>query len=430
MTKHKNGKVLRSEEVQEILSAPPHALLSIGSSVIGGVLLLLLVGCFVFKYPDTISCNVTITQNNPPVWLVARSTGKLKELYVKDGQCVKQGQIIAVIENPACTADVLWLDSLVTSIRQEPGEVIRLSHFLPRLGDIQNSYNALVKAVMDYNNFLTNNLYDQRIIAEEAQIKPYSDYARSISQQVKYSRKMNSLAQSDFNREKTLYDKGLVSASDMETAEQSLLSSNMSAEQIQSSMSNAQIQVAQIKNNISELMMQREQERRQVETSLHTSIESAKTALESWKQTYVLQSPMKGILSYNMLWQVNQNISAGDKVFAIVNHQDEKNIGKALVPIAGSGKVKKGQRVNVKLDNYPYLEYGFLRGEVISVSSMPDENCYTATLEIAQPDQTSYGKRIEMNGDLTGIADIVTEDLSVAARLIGPLKYLLYRNFD
>ena len=38
--------------------------------------------------------------------------------------------------------------------------------------------------------------------------------------------------------------------------------------------------------------------------------------------------------------------------------------GEALVPSLGFGKVQVGQRVNVQLDCYPYLQYGTLMGEV------------------------------------------------------------------
>ena len=101
MAKSRKESVIRSEEVQDILSAPPHKLLSIGSSVIGGILLVLFIACFIFKYPDTISCAVTITKTEPPVWVVAKMSGRLQELYAKDGQHVKADDIIAVIENPA-----------------------------------------------------------------------------------------------------------------------------------------------------------------------------------------------------------------------------------------------------------------------------------------------------------------------------------------
>ena len=428
MAKSKKESVIRSEEVQDILSAPPHKLLSIGSSVIGGILLVLFIACFIFKYPDTISCAVTITKTEPPVWVVAKMSGRLQELYAKDGQHVKADDIIAVIENPANTQDVLTLDSLLSSTSWENEDCIGICLDNAHLGSIQSVYTTLAKAITDYNNFVNNNLYDQRIAAEEAQLRPYSDYLTSVSKQVDYSQRINTLSKGNYQREKILHDKGLTSVSDLESTEQGLLNSSMSTEHMRSSLANAKIQVAQIRNTISELKMQKEQEKRQLETALQSAWESTRTAIQEWKQAYLLQSPITGVVSYNNLWKTNQNITAGDKAFSVVSTHEKTTIGKAKIPVAGSGKVKPGQRINIQLDGYPYLEYGFLTGKVVSVASMPDEDIYTATFEVKSGEVTSYGKHIGKSGDLTGTGEIITEDLSVAVRLIGPLRYLFYRN--
>lgn len=130
----------------------------------------------------------------------------------------------------------------------------------------------------------------------------------------------------------------------------------------------------------------------------------------------------------NNLWKVNQNISIGDRAFSVISNTKQKIIGKAKIPVAGSGKVKTGQRINIQLDGYPYLEYGFLTGKVLSVSPMADEDAYSATFELPEDIFTSYGKRIAIIGDLTGRGEVITENLSVVERLISPLKYLLHRN--
>lgn len=428
MPKNKKDSIIRNEDVQEILSAPPHLLLRVGSSVIGGILLVLLAGCFMFRYPDTITSSVTITRTEPPVWIVAKTTGRLQEMYTKDGQAVKAGDIIAVIENAANTQDMLRLDSLL-DIPFEDGRAISLSLEGARLGSVQGQYTTLVKAITDYNNFVVNNLYEQRIAAEEAQLNPFSDYVESIKRQVEYSQQINSLSKNNYQREKNLYTKGLTSTSDLESIEQAVINSNMSAEQIRSSLANAKVQVAQIHNTISELRLQKEQEKRQLTASLQSALESTTTAIQEWKQAYLLQSPIDGTVSYNNLWNTNQNITAGDKAFSVISNKKESTIGKAKIPIAGSGKVRVGQRINIQLDGYPYLEYGFLTGRITSVASMPDEDAYSATFEVENSQATSYGKTIRQTGDLSGIGEIITDDLSVAERLIGPLRYLFYLNF-
>jgi HlyD family secretion protein len=427
MPKGNKDSIIRSEDVQEILSTPPHALLSVGSSVIGGILLVLIIGCFIFKYPDTITCTITITKTEPPVWIMAKASGRLQELYSQDGQHVNAGDVIAVIENPANTQNVLKLDSIL-SVPFENGEGINLRIDDAHLGSIQSAYTTLARAITDYNNFVNNNLYNQRIAAEEAKLKPYLDYVESIEKQVGYSQRIKSLSGENYQREKVLHDKGLTSTSDLESTEQSLLGSNMTAEQIHSSLANAKIQMAQIHNTISELKLQKEQERQQQETTLLSAWEGTRTAIREWEQTYLLQSPIEGTVSFNNLWKINQIINSGDKAFSIISNSREQTIGKAKIPVAGSGKVKVGQRINIQLDSYPYLEYGFLTGCVTSVAKMPDGDIYTATFELQNSQTTSYGKTIRQTGDLSGVGEIITDDLSVAERIIGPLKYLFHRN--
>jgi len=424
-----NGRnlTLRSDEVQDILSRPPHSLIRYGSSVMGAVTVILLTGCFIFKYPDKIICKATITRTEPPTWIVAKSTGKIKELLAADGSRINKDGIIAVIENPAETEDVLKLDTVINALCVMDGQEIMADMTKDRLGDVQEYYNTFIKAVTDYNSLVRNNLYDQKIRAEERQLKPYTDYMLSAEKQLALSRKQNKINEKNYEREKILHGKRLTSQVEMETAEQTLIGGRISIEQMKTSLANAKIQAAQIQNNISELRLQKELEYRQAVTSLRTSVESLKNAIRHWKQSYVLISPVNGTVIYNNVWKENQNISAGDKAFSVTTAHG-KVIAKAKVPAAGYGKVKTGQRVNIKLDGYPYLEYGFLSGKVRSVSSVPDEDTYISTIFIDNNAMTSYRKKIKIDGEQSGTAEIITEDISIGERLIYPLRYLFHQN--
>ena len=119
---------LRSDEVQEILSRPPHALIRYGISIFCGVIMVLFVGSFFFRYPDIVQGDVVITTENPPLWLVAKSTGKIKELMCSDKQEVKQGEILAVIENSASTTDVQLLNQLLSNVH-----ISDSSYYIPNL---------------------------------------------------------------------------------------------------------------------------------------------------------------------------------------------------------------------------------------------------------------------------------------------------------
>lgn len=81
----------------------------------------------------------------------------------------------------------------------------------------------------------------------------------------------------------------------------------------------------------------------------------------------------------------NQNVNSGDKVFSIVASQTGDIIGKIKLPVNGSGKVKPRQRVNISVTGYPYMEFGFLTGKVVSVSLLTDDkSMYTVTVSLPQ----------------------------------------------
>ena len=141
---------LRSEEVQEILTRPPHALVRWGITVFFVVLALFFIGGCFFKYPDVISASITITTEHPPIWMVARGSGKIKEVYHKDRDSVWTGNIIAVLENPAVTEDVLRLKEQLASFNPADSSVCT-AQFPEKLslGSIQNAYASFLKSLTD-----------------------------------------------------------------------------------------------------------------------------------------------------------------------------------------------------------------------------------------------------------------------------------------
>ena len=155
---------LRSEEVQEILTRPPHALVRWGVTVFFGVLVVVFIGGCFFKYPDVISASVTVTTEHPPIWIVARGSGKIKEVYRHDRDSVGAGDAIAVLDNPASTRDVLLLKELLGQFSLADSSWYAAGRFPERLslGSIQNAYASFLKSLTDYRNFRCLNLYEQK----------------------------------------------------------------------------------------------------------------------------------------------------------------------------------------------------------------------------------------------------------------------------
>ena len=82
---------LRREEFQEVLGEVPGWLLRWGIILVASIIALLLIGSSIFKYPEVISSSMVLTGTSPVASVVAKTSGKLQMLFIKDNQYVSKG---------------------------------------------------------------------------------------------------------------------------------------------------------------------------------------------------------------------------------------------------------------------------------------------------------------------------------------------------
>lgn len=166
---------LRSEEVQEVMNRVPSSILRYG---IGGMLLivlLLLGGSALLRYPETVSADFVLTFSVPPVYIQAKTDGRLERLYVRNRQTVSKGDILAVFENVAVTDDILELRSRLDAWKVAGARTERLGdvffHRLPRLGYVQTSYSSCLTAWNRYlQHMQESRLYETELNNAVAQL--------------------------------------------------------------------------------------------------------------------------------------------------------------------------------------------------------------------------------------------------------------------
>jgi len=433
---------LRSEEFQEVLGSVPHWILRWGIIVLAAFTLILLIGSAIFKYPDVIPAQVTLTGTKPPAAIVARSSGKLKELFVTDNQEVKTGEYLAVIDNPARTEDVLYLKNyLAPSNSPEGGEQFPSFGGVRgglQLGNLQTLYSSFYTTLFEYLEYKRLLYFPQKIQMTKERITQYEAQYRNLLRQQKIGDEQYVLAGRQFQRDSLLHQKGLIAHEEYEKSQSTYLQSAMSQENMRSNVKNMQIQIAQLKESLLDTGEQDIEKSNSLQTQLQSLVSQLKTEIQAWELSYVLQSPVDGKITFNGFWTVNQNVNAGEEVFTVIPdykgmadqvRHDRVIIGKALLPIARSGKVKVGQKVNIRLENFPDNEFGILRGIVKNISLVPSQNGQTAyyTVEISLPEglTTTYKKELPYLQNMQGQADIVTEDISLLERFILPIKKVI-----
>ena len=167
-----------------------------------------------------------------------------------------------------------------------------------------------------------------------------------------------------------------------------------------------------------------------LQITLDAAHHQLQTQIKSWEQTYLLVSPMDGVVTLTKYWQKNQNINAGEVLVTVVPIAKTKIVGKILLPPQGAGKVKEGQMVNVKFDNFPYMEFGMVRVQIKNISLVPvsvENNQKAYMLEVVFLDKlkTNYGKELTFSQEMTGSAEIITDDLRLLDKFLNPIKAVL-----
>ncbi|GHV25295.1 hemolysin [Bacteroidia bacterium] len=429
---------LRSEEFQEVLGSVPSWILRWGITVLAVIVVILLVGSAVFKYPDVISAPLILTGTTPPAAIVAHTSGKLNELYVVDNQTVTAGDYLAVIDNPAQTADILTLKNYLNQLNIE-SDTLTLPDKELKLGSLQNLYSAFYTTLFEYKEYQRLLYFPQKIEMTKERITQYEEQYRNLLRQQKLNDEQFILVQKQFRRDSLLFSTGVISQEELEKSQNGYLQSKLSQETMRSTINNMRIQIAQLKELLLDTGHQDIEKLNGLHTQLQSLVSQLKTEIQNWEMNYMLIAPIDGKITFTNFWTTNQNVSAGMEVFTVIPAQagtpttEQTNafqiIGKASLPIARSGKVEIGQKVNIRIENFPENEYGILRGQVQNISLVPvksGETVYYA-VEISLPDGliTTYKKELPYLPNMQGQADIITEDISLLERFVLPIKKIL-----
>lgn len=99
--------------------------------------------------------------------------------------------------------------------------------------------------------------------------------------------------------------------------------------------------------------------------------------------------------------------------------QTRSAIGK-LLSKDDIGKVKVGQKVIIKLYNFPYQEFGILQGKVKQISC--NANGYRIDVVFPNGLKTSYNKDLSCNKELRGNAEIVSQEMNLIEKFTSKIK--------
>lgn len=427
----RNVDNIHSEEAQEILGKIPSWIIRWGETVIFAVFAIVLAGSCLIKFPKRVSGTVTITTASAPVNAVARTAGKVEAILAENNAKVEEGGIIAVIASNADYGSVLRLEARLDSMKSSSIENEVFEDWIYgvyNLGSLQDAWVDFSSSCLRYKDYIERAVPEKEQSLIRSQLEKQRQHYSQMKKSASILQEDMSYAKADFLRDSVLHVRKLISDSEYEASKRKVLGMENSVVNFNSEITSMELQILQNEQEITRLSIQKDDETLEFRQEISRSHEVLRSSIRAWRESYLIVSPFEGWVSYVQKRDPGQYLQAGETFAAVVPYITKAPVGIVAIPQASFGKVEKGQKVNVMLDGYPYLEYGMLQGEIESISSVPLETadspspCYIASLNFPDGMRTTYGKEIRLIQKMEGSAEVITSPRSLFMRLFDPVK--------
>ena len=418
-----------SEAIHDYMEQIPSWILRWGISVIFLVLLSLGAISWFVHYPTLVTATFRLTSDNAPKPVVARAEGRLVKLFVKDNQPVLKDSILAFIEASADHAQVLALaqDLKNLQIKIEANNFELLNQFeanrFQKLGELQTAYQGFMQSYTQTLALFANGYYTKRKDYLRYELSDLEQNHDQFLEQYAMHKRDAELAKREFEINKKLYKDKVIATLDMQREESKYISKQLPVKQLEMAVTNNMTTQTQKQRELTELERQAIEQKAQFSQALNT----LRSETENWQRRFILRAPVDGKTNFTVSLQENQVVKSGSEIMYVGGPQGN-SFGEVTIPQTNFGKVKKGQRVLVKFQGYPFEEFGAVEGQVATIAQVPtaDNQSFMAVVSLPNGLKTSSNKRIVYKTGMTASAEIITEDLRLIERIFYQLKRAIY----
>lgn len=428
MGKSKNNHY--SDEVQEVMKEIPGVILKKGLGIIFGIICLIIIGSYYFKYPEIVTCSIKLTTTNPPVEIFCKQAGQLDVIFKSDNEYIRKGDIIALIKNTALYEHMLKLEKILYELKNVPNWLtyinnVQLDSALST-GEVQVSYMRFYKAWHNLKNYYNQKYIPQKIALLNEQINKKYEFSQSLKKQRGLLKKDLDISKRQFQRDSTFflkYGNDAISIGDFEKQAQNYIQKQASYMNFCSTIKNVESELLQLYDSKIDLEIQLKRETNEYLLELDEAGKLLNESFLQWKKKYVLLADVTGKITFTGNWSKNQSIKVDDRIATIIPDSSNEIIGRGYIDMRSISKVKIGQIANIKLSGFPYLEYGMLKGMVRNISLVPEKNKgYFIEIILKTGMISTYQEKLFFIQEMEGSAEIIVKKNRLIHKLFNPLK--------
>lgn len=418
----------KSEEVQAIIDRMPTYWVKWVALCVGILMGVIVLLGFLIQYPDTVDGQISVTATTAPVRLVANSNGRINLLQANKAQ-LQKGDVIAYLESGANYKHILWVESMLNALNENvSSKKISLPDTLI-LGEVSSAYNAFLLAYLQYERVLTSSIYGTMRQNLQQQIRSDEAVIANLDNEMQLKKQILRTSANQLRKDSLLLAAKGISEQEYQRQRNAHLSLQEAQLNLQSNRLMKQSEVSRNQLEIQRILLEETETKEKAYSDFITRKNELSNGINLWKERYLQYAPVAGELEFLGFWRDNSFVQAGQELFSVI--PDKNNIlGEVMIPSFGAGKIETGQTANVKINNYPYDEYGLMKGVVKSVSRITnklktqngDVDAYLVLISFPEGTVTNFGKTLPLDFESKGTAEIITKRKRLIERLFDNLK--------
>ena len=367
---------------------------------------------FALNINDTVSFKEgQIFSDTPQLKINAPNEVRVLKVLVKEGQEVKKGDTLFVLENKKTKSDYDVLNT----------DVAAMEHKIDII-------NKLIENTLDRKKSLIQLLNIQSKIYSTDRKKTALEIS-SLNNKINLSSQQTSILTDKFKTDSILYAKGAISRYEMTDTKNRNLDDKKVQVDIKSSYNVKNYDFENLHNNyrrtkndlkrsIIDVDNQIQNYRRDV-LELQTMIKDGKynlTYIGDELKKLIIISPIHGTISN--LFNAKQNVEIANKndLLTIIAPSKENFYAKVILDEKDLTYIKNGQEINLKLDAYNYYRFGAIKGNITYVSPSDVDRTFYCLANIKK-----YNPNIQLKAGYKLKGEVIIEKMKLFQYIIKKL---------
>ncbi|MEM7771674.1 MAG: LysM peptidoglycan-binding domain-containing protein [Cyanobacteria bacterium P01_A01_bin.37] len=350
-------------------------------------------------------------------------SGRVINVAVEEGQTVEKGQILFELDTQVAESEMTRLRDLLLNYELELAEKQRL---IPKLRQEAEALTWITRTNVEALDAAINRVHTSatttNALVNQLQIDAEAHYERTV-------------------RISNLVDEGALSRETLFQAEQALRERQRSVLENQGMLRESRSQLDQLQAELEQkqaegqrqqINVQQQLQRFQTEVLelqariLDTQNLLSKATVEL-EQRY-LYAPVEGVVSSIRVANSGEFVQPGETIAEIIPSGTPLVLS-AVLPSEEAGFVSLGMPVQIKLDAYPFQDFGVISGDVQSIAPNSEEHeqlgaVYRVEIRLDKNYLETPGNIVQFKAGSTARAEIVIRQRRIADILLDPIKQL------